>query len=324
MKVVLVGNSRQDLASMMLQAGTYSYNRTHADNPLTVEFVPLEEYAEHQARNADSCLTCITVSEAELSQCRDALSTGREPCPSLAIAQAAIRNDESKRIVLVRSSTSVTGADTAAAVLMGAVGIVDDRGLVSADVLDAVVRHQVNGRRHRSVLLIGEALPRLQKTQDMVREWNEDEEGNDAVDLNSWQACFALAQINRLEPIFGAGGQPYSFIRLADALNLAEGTTGFRLTQNDLRRALSTLAYRLLGPDHEQVVRGRLPDYVRTRGFPSVPPAITGIPHGEIVSRLYHVVQEVEISCQNDLNQLPRGVVRLPDSRFRRYSRRIR
>ena len=80
----------------------------------------------------------------------------------------------------------------------------------------------------------------------MVNEWSMDQEAEPTLDPACWRTAMALSQLNKLEAIIGSP-QPTSFSALANALNLSESVTSFRLNTNDLRRVLATLARRWLG-----------------------------------------------------------------------------
>ena len=124
----------------------------------------------------------------------------------------------------------------------------------------------------------------------------------------------ALAQLDRLRPLKGTG---YSFVKLAQALNLAEPTTSFHLSEGDLRKTLSRLTDRLIGPGEKGVERVRLPEYARKHEFPLNPPIIAGISEKEVPKRLYTACSSLQLERRASINGVNLWAARLLETNFR-------
>lgn len=301
----------------MLQAGVGAYNTGVSTscgeaNPkhVDLEVIPFDNFeACGVIQDPNSTVILVTVSEQELS-CKD--EEAIKPCRSLATAQNIIRRNPTLRVFLVpiSSMTSLTGVDAVAGLVSGVSGIVDERGLVMQEVLSEIFDHRFLNRKCKSMLLIGELTSRIEAIKEMVEEWNMDVDADPTLDLASWRAAMALAQLEKLEPIISSG-HTTSFSTLADTLNLTESITSFRLNTDDLRRVLGTLARRWLGENHEPVERLKMPDYARSNGFPRHPPVINGLDQVQTSRRIFHALQKIDIASQDDTAGMTRRLVKL-------------
>jgi hypothetical protein len=301
----------------MLQAGVGAYNTGLSTsrgasnlNHIDLEIELFESFENRGViQDADSTVVLVTVSERELS-CRtgDTIT----PCRSLAAAQNVIKRNPKLRVFLVPISnkTSMTGVDVVAGLVSGISGVVDERGLVMQEIIGEIVRHRSAIRNSRSMLLIGELTSEVKSMKEMIDEWDLDAEADPTLDLASWRAALALAQLEKLEIVIGTG-HATSFSTLANALNLAQATTSFWHNPDDLRRVLGTLARRWLGEGHEPRERLNLPAYARERGFPKHHPVILGLDSSNAARKIFHAMQEIQISQMEDLAGISRCLVKL-------------
>ena len=319
MRLIHVDNlpHRATATTRMLQAGVGAYNTRvltsrGGANPkhVDLEVIPFDHFTDHEViQDPNSTVILITVSERELFCKQGGAIT---PCRSLATAQNVIRQNPTLRVVLVPISnmTSLTGIDVVAGLVSGVSGIVDERGLVMQEVLGDIIDHRFMTRRCKSMLLISDLVSRLEAIKGMVEEWNMDVEADPTLDIASWRAAMALAQLEKLEPIIGSG-HTTSFSTLADTLNLAQSITSFRLNSDDLRRVLGTLARRWLGENHEPVERLKMPEYARSNGFPRHPPIINSLDQMQTSRKIYQALQKIDIASQDDTAGMTRRLVRL-------------
>lgn len=305
-RIVLVDDKSRGPTARIFESAVLSVS----DLPVTqrtkcaCEVVPLKQ-AQRIRENLEPVETVIfvTVHETDLSY-RPGLS--RVACESLQLAQSLIQLDLSLRVFLILPAgvADFTGVDTAAALLAGMAGVLDDRLLLGDGIFDSILS-QANLNPHtRMMLMLGEPAKRLKRLKHTLDEWALSDEGTDALDLNCFRAALALAQLDRLMPLRGQG-DPYSFVKLAQALNLAQPFTSFRLSLGDLRKTLSSLTGRFLGFDRENFERLSLPDLARSREFPKNLPVVVGIPEPEIGKRLYAICSSVEIeplASSSDIN----------------------
>lgn len=318
-RIIHIDNLPQGATAKMLCAGVRGYNETllgaKRDEGLGLishELMSFKEFdRQDQILNPAADLVFITVSEEKLSNRSSGKEGLRAPCLSIMTAQRILNNHRNIRVFLVpiANLTSLTGIDVVAGLLVGISGFVDERSLVMEETLGEILNHRHKDRRYKSMLLIGQLPNRIRLIKQMIEEWNNDIEADPTLDLASWRASLALAQLDKLEPIFGSA-QPFSFKALADALNLARSVTFFRHTPDDLRRVLSTLARRWMGENHEPKDRIRLPEYARSSGFPRNPPAILGLDDDKVSRRTYNTLQSIEIICRDDLFGMQRCLVR--------------
>jgi hypothetical protein len=302
----------------MLQAGVGAYN-TGMPTPRAKDSskqidLEVRSFDNFDGRNIiedpTSTVVLITVSERELS---GRVSGGEiRPCRSLTTAQDIISCNPNLRVFLIHVSslTSMTGIDVLAGLLGGASGVIDERGLIMQEVLAKIAEHKAVSRRYKSMLLIGQITNQIEAIKAMVDEWDMDVESDPSLDLASWRAAMALAQLEKLEPIIGSG-HATSFSTLAETLNLAQFITSFRLNPDDLRRVLATLARRWLGENHEPLERLKMPDYARSHGFTRCPPVINSLDHVQTPRALYHALQKIEIARQDDTAGMTRCLVKL-------------
>jgi len=266
----------------------------------------------------------VSVPERDLSR-RQGLAQTRVACDSLRVAQALVRSGTQVRVVLVAQagSTQISGIETAAALLAGMSGLIDDRLLLEDDILRLLLTTKHLNQNNAVMVVAGEPARRLRRAKALLDTWGLDDEGDEVIDLKCFRSAMALAQLDRLRPLRGHG-DPYSFVKLADALNIAEPQTSFRLSPGDLRKALSVLAARLLGSDHDRVERLRLPESARAQEFPLNLPVIASIPEKEMSKRLYSVCYSLEISRLREAGDRELWAVKLPLTHLRHLSSRRR
>jgi hypothetical protein len=198
--------------------------------------------------------------------------------------------------------------------LAGIAGVVEDRLLIADGVFDLVIDQKHLDSRGRIMLLLGEPATQLKKIKTVLEEWEAaDDEGDD---LGCFRLAMALARLDQLRPLRGSG-EPNSFVKLARALNLAVSKTSFRLSEGDLRRLLSKLANRLIGPDHEHRERTKLPEYTRRCGFSRNLPIIEGLPGRESAKRLYSATSSIVLELRGSAHEVELWAARLPLRDFR-------
>lgn len=271
---------------------------------------------------ADSSIL-ISVSESDLSVRRNSLGTPRTACESLQIAQSMVRRDINNKVILVSQpgASRITGVDAAAALLAGIAGIVDDRLLLSDGVLKSLYRHRHIDRRWRTMLAVGETAVRLRNVKDMFEDWDNDASSDTTQYAPCFKACLALAQLEKLKPIRGQGHR-YSFMQLAQALNIAKPETSFRLSVGDLRKVLSIVANQLLAADDDETERLHLPSYVKKKlEFPSNLPVVDGISEEDIYQVLYDACHWMQVSDRGLTGNHPACAVRLPVKELRHLYR---
>jgi hypothetical protein len=317
-RIIHVDNRPQGATAKMLNAGVRAYNETLAAKPaggrecVELQVMTADEFGrgrEHYDAGATVLFISLTEEEPGMSS-KVEQSCGMQST-SLSAAQDLLNRNGNLRIFMVPTGSGdfLTGIDAVAGLLWGASGYVDERGLIMEGTLRDVLSHRRTDRRFRSLLLIGSMCARVKAISDTLQEWNTDVDADATLDLASWRASLALAQLPTLEPILGSA-QPFSFRALAEALNLARSVTSYRHTPDDLRRILSTLARRWLGENHEPAERVKLPEYARRNGFPRNPPYIVGL-SGDAVSRMtYNLIQSAEIIRFDDLHGIPKCLVR--------------
>jgi hypothetical protein len=298
----------------MLIAGTDEYNGglITGQDRLDLEGITFEDFASQGVRyEPKSTLFIVTVSETELS-CRNAEGE-ITACRSLTTAQRIVGDNPRARVFLVPVSNgdTLTAVDVVVALLAGIAGVVSERGLIMKEVLYSLINHQGSPRRHRSLLLIGDLSSKVEAMKNMVNDWDMDAEAEPTLDPACWRTAMALARLDKLEPVIGSA-QPTSYSSLANALNLTEPATSFRLNSDDLRRVLGTLARRWLGEDHEPVERLGLPDQARGNGFPRHHPVILGRAHSKTNKGIYPALLKAEVLSREDVAGMSCRLVRLP------------
>jgi hypothetical protein len=309
-RIVLIDDAHHGATAKILAAAVadsqYSAQRT------------FETVTRQQARRSwmldRDAVVFVSISARKLSFRGDNTGEQRTNFEAWAIAQWLARS-ESRVILVSEAGTSpFTGVDTAAAMLAGMAGVVDDRLLIAGGVFDLVIDQNHVGRRERTMLLLGEPAAQLKNIKNVLDEWEStDDEGDDA---GCFRVAMALAQLDQLRPLCGSG-ESTSFVKLARALNMAAPKTSFRLSEGDLRKLLSRLANRLIGPDHEHRERIRLPDYVRKCGFSPCPLMIDGIPEKESAKRLYKATSAIALELRGSAHETNLWAARLPFREFR-------
>jgi len=323
-RVIHVDNSpeRSSVTARTLDAGITAYNAAldTRQEPLDFEVLTFDEYdALRTPINPDPALFFVTVSESELShKNHDGQVVA---CRSLETARTiAAQNSKGKVfLIAVAAANELTGIDAVVAGLNGVAGIIDERGLILKEVVESTVHHVPNSRRRKSLMLVGELGSRITAMKEMLSDWEIDADSEPTLDLACWRAAIALAQLKRLEPIITVP-QPTSYSSLANALNLNESATAFRLNSNDLRRVLSTLGRRWLGEGHDPPERLNLPRYARRSGFPRHRPVIIGLDHLKTDRQILSAFQNLEIKAVANLAGMNHWLVYLPAS-MRRQGR---
>lgn len=270
----------------------------------------------------DANLILIAVTENVLSVRKDAQNRNRIPCPSSRVAQA-IRPLLKDRLLFLVNATNpdaFTGVDVASALAIGVDGVVDERALIRPDVLDQMMRIEVTDRRFKYSVVLGESAIRLHAIKSMIETWSQDELSSSEHDFACWRTGSALGQIGELVPIVGAGDRPYSYLKIADTINLEEQGTNFRLARDDLRKVISTLCRRWLGELDEGKNRLRLPEYARQNGFPANPPAIVGLAYDEVIRRIYRFLTKMQVNVNYDGVGLAHAQVKMELTEFRRIA----
>lgn len=246
------------------------------------------------APGMDGRLILVTASEPELSH-RGSCDERRTPCQSLEVANALARHQRD-RVCLIRSDAPpLSGVDIVATLVGGLAAVIDERLLLSDGVLDVLLDLSPATPRWRSVVVMGRSAPAVKALGAMLNAWDEGAlRGDGTLDPACWRTAMALAQLNDLRPIAGTGDR-FSFVKLAQGLNLMEKATSFRLSEHDLRKALAILASAWLDSSTHPSERLRLPTYARDHGFPLQPPTLHGVPDKDVPRRLYDVARAMEL-----------------------------
>lgn len=299
----------------MLEAGVNEYRAADsAIQHLTVEVTTVTDFLEGiEGYVPEQDIIFIVVSERELSRRKEKVGD-REPCRSLHSAQLALGTHPKLRVYLIDATgtSAFSAVDLGAALGSGAAGVIHDRGLMIGRVVGAIIEHQQPKRKYHTLLLIGQSADSIQALQNMLKEWEEDplvEEGVSVVAC--WRTAVALAQLERLDPLFVAGSQPFSYSKLAESLNLAEHVTGFHYTPDELRRIISTLSRRWLGNEHQEYARVQLPTHARKQGLPSSPPALLGMSGEETARRLCQALLQLAVINPGEQVGMPYKIIRL-------------
>ena len=153
--------------------------------------------------------------------------------------------------VVPEPSATLTAPDILVLFLTGVAGVIEERLLVLEPNLSRAVSHKATSNRYRSTLLIGSSSHELAKLWHMLREWNNDDESTNQLDLCCWKASIALGQLEKIQLGMG-GAHPYTYVKYAQALIMASTKTGIRFSEDELRRAMSVLARRYLGDHFEK------------------------------------------------------------------------
>ena len=324
-RVVLVDDAPQGPTARLLESAVSAYNSSTTSSTQRHFETITRQKAQQSIATLDPAGTTVfvSVSEGALSSRGAGPRTPRVACESLAVAQALVRQEVRLPVLLVSQAglSAFSGIDTAAALLAGMAGLLDDRLVIADGVLQVALRHQHLRSGGRTMLMMGESPGRMRKIREMLEEWELDEESSEIGDLNCFRVAMVLAQLERLQPLRGPG-KPFSFVKLAQSLSLADTRMSFRRNSGDLRKTLSTLADRLLAPEHEDAELLRLPDYVRGREFPRNPPVIAGIPEEDIARRLYIACSRAEIKPAGSTPYTEWWVAYLSDREFRHLPRR--
>lgn len=289
---------------------------------LEYELVPPSGAEKRLATISGSgAIVLVSMSEPALSSKPNGETEQRVACPSFSLAQTLAARSNELAIFLLRHSDQppLVAVDVIAAMMAGVAGVLDDRVLPCDGLLPLLFDHHPITTRTRSMLVVGRSVDKLREVKTMLETWDQNLSGDGTMDQACWRAAIALAQLDRLLPLPSSGDR-YSFVRLAQTLNLRSATTAFRLTESDLRKVLSMLAdcWRVPTGD-ERADRVRLPQYARDHGFPWNPPVVQGFSDGQLPRRLYDAARAMELLERDRLGgELSRVIVRVPNRLFKR------
>ena len=314
MKIVLVDRSDQRPIPRIVEAACTLYRRQFSDCVYEyVDLAAIRSGGRVEAGEQDTVF--VAVEESAFSVRKEGGTGAREASESIAVAQRLASRAQGHRVFLVRRSdaSSLSGIDSAAAVMSRIAGILDDRLLLYDGALPRIVRHQVRDARHWRTLIIGRAAMQLESIMSMLNLWEERLAGDGTMDPACWRAAMALAQLEKLSPLRDGVGESYSFVKLAQTLNLRQSVTSFRLSESDLRKVLSMLADLWISASEDKSQRVNLPQRARENGFPSHQPVVAGLSDGQLPKRLYDACKAMSVVKRDSLHDgVPLLVVRIP------------
>jgi hypothetical protein len=278
----------------------------------------------HEVRRVPSAkssgrVVLVTVGEPELSL-RDPGGGRRIACESLVVANTLARTGGDK-VCLIRSDAQpLSGVDVVAALAGSIAAVVDERLLLTDGVFDALLERSSSDQRLRSIVVIGKSAIAVKQLRIMLDEWEEGALGGDGtLDPACWRTAMALAQVDELRPIAGTGDR-FSFVKLAQGLNLMGAATSFHLSQHDLRKALGMLASVWIDSSTHHAERVRLPAYAKAQGFPQNLPVLDGVHDSEVPKRLYDIARAMEVIERTGFEEEARCVVvRVPIRLFKNH-----
>lgn len=322
MKIILVEASSGGPTARIVEAATTqaSGSAVHDEWERAAPAQALEKVAKH----ADGPLTVLVSVGEENSSLRNGPAGARLACKSLVLAQAIASRFSHLPVHLLRYSDApaLTGIDVVAAMVSGLCGVIDDRMLLSEGALAKVLAHRANDSRSRALQVIGRSTAATWGLVAMLQAWEQNLSGDGTMDLACWRAAMALAQLPQLLPIPGLGDR-YSFVKLAQALNLQTPITSFHLTESDLRKVLSSLADLWIESTADRSERVHLPRYARAQGFPQFQPVVAGVTDEELPKRLYDASKDIVLTADEPIEDgVPRAVVRLPNRHLRHLNSR--
>jgi hypothetical protein len=314
-KIILVDKSRSTPTAKIVAKAIDEFKSAASrhSGPISYEVISAAECAKKiRAEKVVGTTALVSSDEASLSTRTSEDGGLRRQCLSLELAQALSRKN--RAFVLRHSDTSpFSGVDVVAGVMCGFAGIIDDRELLRDNVLSCLTAHVSRDRRYASTLVIGRYATAVQELKAMLDLWNEDVEWDPTLDQSVWRSAMALAQLDELRPVRGAGDR-YSFVKLAQGLNLLRARTSFQLSQSDLRKVLSRLATLWIKANSHETERVRLPSYARSNGFPQNQPVVSGIKDEDLPRRLYEAAMSCEVSPVANVDGVVQRLVRLPIS----------
>jgi hypothetical protein len=321
LKILLVDKSMNGPTSKSVATAVDSHRRGGGSPSLEYAVVAPADHRKALRGARDGTMVFVSVGETDLSH-RDAASgKARVLCESLSIAQRLAHDEPTYNVYLLRHSDAspFSGIDAVAALLAGVVGLVDDRVLLEEGVISALLEHRSRDRRSVSMVVAGKPATAVQDLKAMLENWEQHLEGDGGIDSACWRTAMALAQLDRLMPIGGLG-EKYSFVKLAQALNVQKAVTSFQLSESDLRKVLSALASLWISESDPSMERVRLPNYAREHGFPPNQPVVIGLDDRELPKRLYDTCKAMELVQRDPIaGVVPRVLIRLP----RRHSGRV-
>ena len=311
LRLFLIDQSDRGPTRRIVEAAVDAERRQRSSS-VELEVVSRSKAVKGLAGRGASDVVLVSVGESQLSSSPQG-NLSRTACESLAVAQT-LAGQVSGPVHLLRhtDAAALSGLEVTAVLLAGSAGVIDDRLLMSDGVLRGLLDHQFEDARSRSMLLIGRSAGATRVLVEMLKMWSEELECYGTLDAACWRAAMALAQLDELRPLRGPGDR-FSFVKLAQALNLRSADTTFQLTENDLRRVLSDLADLWLPDPEDKPERLHLPNYAKANGFPSSQPAVSGIEDHELPKRLYEIAKQlvlVDRGVKDD--EVPTVVVRVP------------
>lgn len=318
-KIILVDTSPTGPTGRIVEAAVAQGRKQSPQVAAEIEAVlPAQAYSKIANAPQHGVVVLVSTGEERLSGRQS--DSPRVACESLCVAQSLASNFPKVPVYVLRHSDmpALGGIDVLAAAVAGVAGVADDRVLLADGALEFVLSHPAQDRRTRSVLVLGRSAPAALEPPAMLQEWEQNLGGDGTLDVACWRAVMALAQLPQLLPIAGLGDR-YSFVKLAQALNLQRRVTSFQLSESDLRKALSSLADLWIQPSAHRSERVHLPRYARAHGFPQIQPVVSGITDEELPKRLYDAARTmiVENSGQSG-HQVPRVIIRLPGRSLRK------
>jgi hypothetical protein len=314
LKIVLVDRSHQGPMSRIVETACALYRRQSPDC--------VYEYVDLAAIKSGSCLATteegivlVAVEELDLSARKGGETGVRVASESIAVAQLLASCAHRQRVFLVRRSdaSGISGMDSAAAVISRIAGILDDRLLLYDGALPRLLKHSMMDARYWWTLIIGRTATQLDALKSMLNAWEERLGGDGTMDPACWRTAMALAQLDKLLPLRDGMGERYSFVKLAQTLNLRQGVTSFRLSESDLRKVLSMLADLWIAPAEDRSQRVNLPQRARENGFPRYQPVVAGLSDTHLPKRLYDACKTMVVVKREQLHDdIPFLLVKIP------------
>lgn len=325
LKIVLVDRSDQGPMSRIVETACALYRRQSPD--CVYEYVGLAAIKSGSClATTDEGIVLVAVEEPDLSARKGGETGVRVAAESMAVAQQLASCAHRPRVFLVRRSdaSGFSGMDSAAAVISRIAGILDDRLLLYDSTLPRIVKHSVMDARYWWTLIIGRAAIQLQALKSMLNEWEERLGGDGTMDPACWRAAMALAQLDKLSPLRDGMGERYSFVKLAQTLNLRQAVTSFRLSESDLRKVLSMLADLWIAASEDRSQRVNLPQRARENGFPRNQPVVAGLSDTQLPKRLYDACKALVVLKREELHDdTPFLLVRIPLTQIVRLKKQI-
>jgi hypothetical protein len=314
-KILLIDHELSGPTSKMVE-GAVQQQSHRRGTTLEYELVrPAEVFKRLEPVGPEGAVILVSITEPALSMRQIGEKGQRVACASLSMAQALAARPKTPTVFLLRQSDQppLSAVDVIAGMLSGIGGVLDERTVPCDGLLRALFDHRPIAARTRTIFVVGRSAETIRQVKNMLRGWDEQTGWDGRLDQACWRTAMALAQLDRLLPLPSAGDR-YSFVKLAEALNLRSALTSFRLSVSDLRKVMSMLAGYWNVPDGDQrTERIHLPTYAQKQGFPQHPPAIAGWSDEELPKRLYDAARAMDLIEREPISgQIPRILVRAP------------